>query len=38
MLRDAMVFGGGMLAGWLSLAGIVWLMIWHDDRKRKDEE
>jgi hypothetical protein len=38
MLRDAMIFGGGILVGWLSLAGIVWLAIIWDERKRKDEE
>lgn len=38
MLQDAMIFGGGMLTGWLIMAGALWLAIWWDDRKREKED
>jgi len=38
MLRDALIFVGGLVWGWASLAGLIWFLIWQDDRKRKDED
>jgi hypothetical protein len=33
-----LIFGGGIFTGWLSLAGLTWLLIWWDDRKREKED
>lgn len=38
MLHDAMIFGGGMLAGWLTMAGFLWVACVINDRKYRDED
>lgn len=38
MLNDAMFFMGGVATGWLSMAGVIWVIIWRDDQRYKDDE
>lgn len=38
MLRDAMIIAIGILIGWVTMAGCIWLWVWLDERKREKED